>query len=112
MTDAVCNGLRAKGIAVATADSEGMRGRSDVDQLAHASRLGSVIYTFNSRDFQRIHTTTMTSGQSHAGIVLTKKSRYDIGEQIRRLERLCLARTPEEMVNTLEFLQRRGGDTD
>ena len=54
----------------------------------------------------------MAAGETHGGIVLAPKERLHFGEQIRRLERLCLARTAEQMLNTIEFLQRWGDETE
>jgi hypothetical protein len=97
-------GLRVRGVDVLTVDEAGLAGEPDEAQLAFASQEARVLYTFNAGDFCNLHAEFMTQGRDHAGIVVVVRQRYSVGEQIRRLARLSLSRSMEEMRNTLLFL--------
>ncbi|WP_234708792.1 MULTISPECIES: DUF5615 family PIN-like protein [Kamptonema] len=80
-----------------------MLSRSDEEQLIWAFANQRVIYSFNTRDFYRIHTNWLERGNSHAGIILGQQN-YSVGEQMRRLLSLISAKSAEEMQNQIEFL--------
>jgi len=48
-------GLRARGIDVLTALEAGMIERSDEEHLDFATREGRILYSFNIKDFYRLH---------------------------------------------------------
>jgi predicted nuclease of predicted toxin-antitoxin system len=104
MARAVVQGLRARGIDVITVLEAGMSEEDDEEQLRYATVHGRVLYTFNVGDFFRLHSEYLDQGKSHAGIILTYRQRYPIGEQIRRLLRLINTKSAEEMRNTIHFL--------
>jgi hypothetical protein len=106
MNRALVRALEARGIDVTTASMEGMIEHSDKDHLELATQLGRVLLSFNVGDFYQLHTNYLTSGKSHAGIILCPQQRYSIGEQMRRLLRLIAAKSAEEMRNSVEFLSR------
>lgn len=101
---AVAHNLRLRDIDVVTVVEMVRDGLADELQLDYAQSEGQVIYTFNQRDFFRLHCEYLTKGQPHAGIICGEQQRYSIGEQIRRLLRLFNAKTAEEMQNNIEFL--------
>lgn len=78
--------------------------RTDEEQLNWALMNNRVLYSFNIRDFYRIHTTLLEQGESHAGIILASQQRYSVGEQMRGILRLIAAKSAEEMQNQVEFL--------
>ena len=45
----------------------------------------------------------MTQGRTHTGIVISSQE-YSVGEQMRRILKLMVAKSAEEMVNQLVFL--------
>lgn len=96
--------MRERSVDVLTAEEAGMRGRDDEEHLEFATAQGRVLYSFNIGDFCRIHTERIVSNKSHAGIVLAPQQRYGVGEQMRRLMRIVNARTAEQMIDQLEFL--------
>ena len=51
-----------------------------------------------------LHSKYMTSGKTHAGIILGDQQCYSVGEQMRRLLRIITLRSAEAMVNSYEFL--------
>jgi hypothetical protein len=46
----------------------------------------------------------MRGGEFHAGMILVQQQTLSIGERLRRLSKLSNARSPDEMVNRIEFL--------
>lgn len=67
-----------------------------------------MLYSFNIRDFMRLHTAYQTEGQTHAGLILAPQQSYNVGEQMRRLLRLVGAISAEEMRDRIEFLSAWG----
>ncbi len=67
-----------------------------------------VLYTFNVRDLQRIHTEWMEAGRDHAGMILAQQQRYSVGEQLLRILSLRAAITAAGMRNRAEFLSNWG----
>lgn len=98
--------LQARGVDVITAADAGMLGRSDADHLDYATSQGRVLFSFNRGDFYRLHTTYLTEGKSHTGIILASQQRYSIGEQMRQLLELIATKSAKEMLNNVEFLKR------
>jgi hypothetical protein len=101
---AVVRGLRARGLDVLTTIDAQRRGATDRDQLAFATQQGRTIYTFNVRDFARLHREYLLQGIDHGGIIVLPDQRYSIGEKIRRLARFIGIVTAAEMVNRMEYL--------
>ena len=76
--------LRSRNVDVISVANVGMLSRSDEEQLNWALQHQRVIYSFNVRDFYRLHTTWLEEGRTHAGIILGQQS-YSVGEQMRRI---------------------------
>lgn len=104
MARAVVQGLRARGIDVLTTRDAGMSEEDDDPQLEYAAAQGRVLYTFNVGHFCRLHSEYLTQGKNHAGIIVTYRQRYSIGEQIRRLLKVINSKPAEEMQNDIHFL--------
>jgi len=100
--------LRARGVDVRTALEAGMIGRSDEEHLEYAARDGRVLYSFNIKDFHRLHQDYLARGKSHAGVILARQQRYSRGGETRRLLALIAAKSAEQMKNQLEFLSAWG----
>jgi len=100
--------LRRRGVDVLTANEAGMRERDDADHLAYATGQGRVLYSFNTGDFNALHTAYIVEGKTHAGIILAPQQRYTVGEQMRRLLRLIHTVPAEEMRDRIEFLSAWG----
>ncbi len=96
--------LRSRSVDVLTVADVGMLNRTDEEQLAWATEHNRVIFSFNVRDFYRLHTSLLEQGSSHTGIVLAPQQRYGIGERLRGMLHLINTRSAEEMVGMLEFL--------
>ncbi len=104
MSRAFVQGLRARGVDAITVLDCGMEGKSDPEQLAYASSLGRVIYTYNVGDYCQLHTEYLAEGKDHAGMIVVNRQRYSVGEQLKRSLNLIHQTTAEEMRNTLHFL--------
>ena len=109
--DDMVHALLLRGVDVVRSWDCGMRHRADEDQLMMALSSGRVLFSFNIRDYLRIHTEWMIQGQTHAGIVLAKQQAYSIGEQLRRLMRIINVKSAEEMENKILFLSDWGMDS-
>ncbi len=92
-------GLRRRGVNVATVGSLGLRGLADELILDAARQQGRVVYTKDT-DFIRHH----ALGIHHAGILYHNALEYSVGEAIRRVSLACEVLSMEEMRNRVEFL--------
>ncbi len=106
--------LRVRGVDLLTASEADMMERDDSEHLDLATAAGRVVYTFNARDFYRLHTEYLSHGKPHAGIVIGRQE-FSIGDQMRGLLRLIASRSAEQMANQVEFLSawltpRNGGN--
>ena len=100
--------LKARGVDVLSALEAGMIERSDPDHLEYAATQGRILYSFNVGDFHHLHSSWLTQGKFHCGLILSKQQQYSVGEQMRRLLKLIATRSPEEMRNHVEFLSAWG----
>jgi len=96
--------LRSRNADVLTVADVGMLNRSDEEQLDWARQNSRVIFSYNIRDFYRLHTAIISQGLSHAGIILAPQQRYGIGELMRGVLKLINTKSSEEMQGQLEFL--------
>ncbi len=60
------------------------------------------MFTFNARDFVRLHTEYLSTGRPHAGIIVSNQ--VQIGVIVRRLLKLLDVRSAPEMQDWLEYL--------
>ncbi len=99
--------LRFRNIDVISTTEANMLASTDEKQLKWALNNARVIYSFNVRDFYRIHTNLLEKKQEHGGIILGVQN-YSIGEQMRRILRIISTQSAEEMKNKIEFLSAWG----
>lgn len=81
MDKALVRALQARGVDVTTALDEGMIERDDAEHLDYATGQGRVMYSFNVGDFYRLHTTYLTQGKTHAGIILARQHIIRLGSR-------------------------------
>lgn len=62
--------LRSRGVDVIVASEAGMNGRSDDEQLRWSTTHARVLYSCNARDFYKLHSSLLTLGEAHGGIIL------------------------------------------
>lgn len=101
---ALVQAMRNAGVDVLTTSDAKNSGRIDEEQLIWATAQGRVIYTFNGRDFCRLHSSFMALSRNHGGIIVAPRQDYSVGVQLRGILRLMAAKSAEEMINQLEFL--------
>jgi hypothetical protein len=82
----------------------GRQSYPDEDQLIWAAEQGRVIYSYNRRDFCRLHSEFLAAERHHAGIVLLQQQRYSVGRQLQGLLKLVSTLSSEEIINQLVFL--------
>ena len=104
MSAALVQILEAGDVDVSTAALQDTHGRRDSDQLALAAGLGRSLYTFNVRDFARLHAECLRQGRHHAGIIVANDQTMPIGEQGRPLLRLASVFSAEEIADRIEYL--------
>ncbi len=102
MGRALVRALRSRSVDVVTAREANHIQVADVDHLAYATALGCVVFTFNVRDFARLHREFLAAGRSHAGIIVSDQ--LSVGVLLRRLLTLLAARSAPDMREQLEFL--------
>lgn len=107
MNSALLDALRLRGVDVVSVAEVGMLARSDEEILDWARTNHRVVYSFNARDFYRLHTDWLDRKKSHNGIILGLQN-YSVGEQLRRLIKIISSKSAEEMQNQVEFLSAWG----
>ncbi len=103
-SNALAKALRQHGIDVLTTSEAGQITKPDSSQLAFAASSERAIYTYNVGDFMALHSDYLKKEKNHSGIIIGEQSRFDVGEQMRRLLRIVEAKSVEEMENNVEFL--------
>ena len=102
ISQALINALLARNIDVITTREADLISASDEDQLAYAVSVGRSIFTFNRRDFIRLHTEYVSSGRHHSGIIVSNQ--VQVGLLIHRMLKLLNARSAEDLQDMVEFL--------
>jgi predicted nuclease of predicted toxin-antitoxin system len=89
ITPRLADSLRLQGYDAASCHALGRANQSisDADQLRFAAAEGRAIYTFNAIDFRRLHALWQTTGDEHAGIIISEDLNKDPAEMSRRLQR-------------------------
>jgi hypothetical protein len=99
---ALAEALRARGIDILTTQEAGNIGLDDIDQLVFATRNRRVLFSFNKRDFARIHYEWMGLKRPHAGIILSDQ--LSIGIILRRVMKVYFSLSSHDMKSRLEYL--------
>jgi hypothetical protein len=98
----IAQALRLRGWDALTTQEAGRRGTDDHDQISFATAQKYAILTYNSRDYPRLHYEIITSGGSHAGIILATQE--DPRWNIRALFNLLNNLSAEAINNQLLYL--------
>ena len=101
--------LRGHGFDIVLAREVGNEQLSDEDHLAWAAAHGRAILTHDLKDFVPLARAWYRAGHEHGGVILSAQPGEDIsyGELLRRLLRLLDTLTADDMVNRVEWLNRR-----
>lgn len=96
--------FRSSGLDVVTVADVSRQSLSDESQLVWATEQGRVIYSYNQRDFCRLHREFLATERNHAGIIVLPQQSYSIGQQLRGLLKLATHQSNATTVNQLVFL--------
>ena len=99
---ALMSALSARGVDILSAHVAGLVAVPDNQHLEYAASLRRVLFTFNTRDFARIHREWQEQDRHHAGIVVSEQA--PVGQLMRRILRLADTLSAEDMIDRLEFL--------
>ena len=88
ITPRLADAMRIRGYHVVSCHSAGRAnlGIADGDQLAFAAAEGRAMYTFDARDFRRLHAIWQAASREHAGTIISENLNGDLAEMIRRLQ--------------------------
>jgi len=99
--------LRGRGLDATGAHAAGQAGRSDLEQLHHATREGRCLVTRNVADFLVLVRQLINRQESHAGIILVPASfRGDEFTQLADAIARCVAGWPHGLSDQVVFLRR------
>jgi predicted nuclease of predicted toxin-antitoxin system len=100
--------LRQSGFDAVAAKELGRERVADEDHLQWATEQGRAVFTHDLDDFPVLAQRWTDEGQTYAGIVVCLPvERLSYGEILRRLLRLLETLTADDMVNRVEWLDRR-----
>jgi hypothetical protein len=102
--NALIEALRRSSIEVISTLEANNLGKSDEQQFIYAAQNNMTIYTYNMRDFCRLHKVYMEQGINHAGIIIAERQSYSIGEQLKGIQSVINTFSHEEMKNNLVFI--------
>ncbi len=94
--------LRLRGFDAVSVYELGRQSLEDSVHLEYAAHEGRAVVTFNISDYLSLHVGYLSSGRSHAGIIVSRQ--IAIGELVRRLLRLLSTVAAEELRNQFWYL--------
>lgn len=98
----IAEALRLRGWHALTTVEAGNQRASDLDQINYATQHGCCILTYNVTDFPRLHREILSSGGTHAGVIVATQDRPS--SNARTLLSLLATFTAEEFVDQLIYL--------
>ena len=99
----ITQGLRARGVAVLTAEVDNAAHLPDPDLLDRATALGRVLFS-QDKDLLREGARRQQSGEPFAGVIYAHQLHVPIGRCLDDLELLAKACYPAEFVGRVEYL--------
>jgi hypothetical protein len=99
---ALVKALRAREVDLLTAKESNLIQVPDERHLEYATSLNRTIFTFNARDFARLHAEYLSTNRHHAGIIIS--AQLPVGVILRRLLKLLYTKSATEMQDWLEYL--------
>jgi predicted nuclease of predicted toxin-antitoxin system len=98
----VAYGLRLRGFDVVTTYKAGNTGKTDEEQLLFASKQNRVIFTFNVKDFCKLHIEFLSKSKTHKGIIVSRP--FPTSVVIKGLAKILVLYDQKEMENNLLWL--------
>jgi predicted nuclease of predicted toxin-antitoxin system len=104
----IADDLRRRGFDVVFAREVGNAAAADEEHLRWATDHGRTVFTYDRRDFPRLHRDWRIRGEMHAGIIVSvAPPELPASEMLRRLRHLLDSITADEMVGQIEWLDAR-----
>jgi predicted nuclease of predicted toxin-antitoxin system len=72
---ALIKALRSRNIDILTAQEAERMEASDQEHLDYATSLNRTVFTFNTRDFVKLHTEYLSANLHHAGIIVSDQAK-------------------------------------
>lgn len=94
--------LRHRGFCATTAHAVGLLRADDRTQLSYAATNGYCLITHNLREFEALHDSFLSVGQSHAGIIIA--SAKNVYRLVENLARLLSTLTADEIANQILYV--------
>jgi hypothetical protein len=94
--------LSAKGFDVLSTSEVNKKGLTDRDQLEFAMSLKRTLFTFNVRDFIKLHKEYVSQKREHFGIIISPQ--INISTLIKKLSSIIVSIKPEEIHNQIFWL--------
>jgi predicted nuclease of predicted toxin-antitoxin system len=94
--------LRHRGFCAITALAVGLLHADDRIQLSYAATHGYCLVTHNLREFEVLHASFRSSGQSHGGIIIA--STKNVSRLVDKLARLLNTLTADEIANQILYV--------
>ncbi len=105
ITPLLARALRDRGYDVISALEIGNIELKDEDHLEYAVWEGRTLFTYNIRDFAKLHKKWQLKNKTHNGIIISYQfSINEFGELLRRILKLLYIWSPEKIKNQLLFL--------
>jgi len=97
--------LRERGYDVVSAIDYGHLEWQDEAHLEYAVQEERALFTYNIRDFARLHQRWRLEGREHYGIIVSSQFSFrELGELLRRMLKLLATKKTEEINNQMLFL--------
>ena len=96
-------GLRRRGVDVGSASEEGLLRAPDARQMEHAIALGRVIVTAD-HDFLALADDLVARGGRFPGVLFILPYTM-VGDAVRAIALVALAREPRELANRIEWIK-------
>ncbi len=93
---ALIQALRSRSVDLLTAREAGLGQTPDECHLEYATSFQRTIFTYNVRDFARLHQEYLKAGRHHAGIIVSEQ--LPVGVLVRRLLKLLAAWSADDML--------------
>ncbi len=100
---AVANGLRRRGVDVATAQELGLGEADDSELLDQATQLDRVLFSQDD-DLLAEADIRLTTGERFAGLVFAPQRNVTVGMLVRDLDLIANVLPPAEIENRIEYL--------
>jgi predicted nuclease of predicted toxin-antitoxin system len=102
----VARRLRAEGFDVdAVAESPGLRGLADDEQLARAAAERRALVTYDAGDFLALAARRSASGEGHSALILLRSDRFPQGDPDRIAASLRQVLANPERVSAMHWLE-------